>query len=147
MCSTPSFIVCLCIPVLFSFILFYTFFSLAFPSSLSSSSHRRARLSFITCLLFPAKARQSPTFHSHRSIISPKRPIAVMSLFSKLTKNNDKSIYPWSQRKLGGGNSAFPRFGHATTTLSSEQLVLYGGMQPNGPAKKDLYLVDTSMCS
>lgn len=70
-----------------------------------------------------------------------------MSLFSKRTKNNDKSIYPWSQRKLGGGNSAFPRFGHATTTLSSEQLVLYGGMQPNGPAKKDLYLVDTSMCT
>ena len=69
-----------------------------------------------------------------------------MSLFSKLTKNNDKSIYPWSQRKLGGGSSAFPRFGHATTTLPSDQLVLYGGMQPNGPAKKDLYLVDASMC-
>ncbi|CDH55861.1 related to kel1-involved in cell fusion andmorphology [Lichtheimia corymbifera JMRC:FSU:9682] len=70
-----------------------------------------------------------------------------MSLFSKLTKNNDKSIYPWSQRKLGGGNSAFPRFGHATAALPSDQLVLYGGMQPNGPAKKDLYLVDANNVS
>ncbi|KAI8142181.1 hypothetical protein BJV82DRAFT_615850 [Fennellomyces sp. T-0311] len=64
-----------------------------------------------------------------------------MSLFSKLTKNNDKSIYPWSQRKIGGASSAFPRSGHASAVLPSEQILIFGGVHRSG--KKELFIVDS----
>jgi hypothetical protein len=65
-----------------------------------------------------------------------------MSLFSKLSKNNDKVLYPWSQNKLGGSNSAIPRVGHAATALSADSIVIYGGIHKNS-TKKDLFLIDT----
>ncbi|GAA5800821.1 hypothetical protein HPULCUR_006260 [Helicostylum pulchrum] len=51
-----------------------------------------------------------------------------MSLFSKFTKGNhtEKSIYPWSQRKLGGTSHALPRFGHGATMLDNQHFIIYG---------------------
>ncbi|KAG0171775.1 Negative regulator of mitotic exit [Apophysomyces sp. BC1034] len=69
-----------------------------------------------------------------------------MSLFSKLTKNNDRTPYPWSQRKLSGSNSVLPRFGHATAALSSDNLVVYGGIH-RGSTKKDLFYIDANNLS
>jgi hypothetical protein len=66
-----------------------------------------------------------------------------MSLFSKLSKNNDKTLYPWSQRKLGGSNSALPRAGHAAAVVSSDGIVIYGGTHRSS-TKKELFYIDTS---
>lgn len=70
-----------------------------------------------------------------------------MSLFSKLTKNNDKSIFPWSQRKFSGSSNsaALPRFGHGAVALSSDHIVIFGGIH-RGSGKKDLFVVDSSTC-
>ncbi|KAI9270652.1 hypothetical protein BDA99DRAFT_569950 [Phascolomyces articulosus] len=69
-----------------------------------------------------------------------------MSLFSKLTKNNDKSIYPWSQRKIGGASSAFPRSGHASAVLQSDQVLIFGGVHRN-IGKKELFILDSNNLS
>ncbi|ORZ00677.1 hypothetical protein BCR43DRAFT_521667 [Syncephalastrum racemosum] len=68
-----------------------------------------------------------------------------MSLFSKLTKNNDKSIFPWSQRKFSGSSNsaALPRFGHGAVALSSDHIVIFGGIH-RGSGKKDLFVVDSN---
>lgn len=69
-----------------------------------------------------------------------------MTLFSKFTKsggNNDKSIYPWSQRKLSGSSNALPRFGHSATVLDNQHFLIYGGIH-KGNTKKNLFIVDTS---
>ena len=67
-----------------------------------------------------------------------------MSLFSKLTKNNDKSIYPWSQRKISGANGVFPRSGHASAVLPSDQILVFGGIHRN-TGKKELFLLDSKL--
>ncbi|KAF7728560.1 Negative regulator of mitotic exit [Apophysomyces ossiformis] len=69
-----------------------------------------------------------------------------MSLFSKLTKNTDRTFYPWSQRKLSGSSSLLPRFGHATAALSSDNLVVYGGIH-RGSNKKELFYIDANNLS
>ncbi|KAG1383455.1 hypothetical protein G6F60_008060 [Rhizopus arrhizus] len=69
-----------------------------------------------------------------------------MSLFSKLSKSNDKTLYPWSQKKLGGTNNALPRFGHAAVSISSDAIIVYGGIH-RGSIKKDLLQIDTNSMS
>ncbi|KAI8992545.1 hypothetical protein BDB01DRAFT_738618 [Pilobolus umbonatus] len=65
-----------------------------------------------------------------------------MSLFSKKSKNNnDKVLYPWSQKKLGGSNSALPRSGHCAVMIQPDILLLYGGYHRSS-TKKDLFYVD-----
>lgn len=66
-----------------------------------------------------------------------------MSLFSKLSKNNDKTLYPWSQKKLGGSNSALPRAGHAATAVSPDAFIIYGGTHRTS-TKKELFYIDAS---
>lgn len=68
-----------------------------------------------------------------------------MTLFSKFTKhgNNEKTIHPWSQRKLNGSNAALPRFGHGATMVDSQYLLVFGGYH-KGNTKKNLFLIDTS---
>lgn len=66
-----------------------------------------------------------------------------MSLFSKLSKNNDKTLYPWSQKKLGGSNSALPRVGHAATAVSLDAFIIYGGIHRTS-TKKELFSIDAS---
>lgn len=66
-----------------------------------------------------------------------------MSLFSKLSKNNDKALYPWSQKKLGGTSNALPRVRHAAAAISSDAILIYGGVH-RGTPKKDILLIDTS---
>lgn len=72
-----------------------------------------------------------------------------MSLFSKFTKshNNEKSIYPWSQRKLSGSNHALPRFGHGATMLDNQHFIIFGGIYTKGNTKKNLFIIDTSKFS
>lgn len=65
-----------------------------------------------------------------------------MSLFSKLSKSNEKTLYPWSQKKLGGSNSVLPRVGHAAVAISSDALIIYGGIHRS--TRKDLFHIDTS---
>lgn len=65
-----------------------------------------------------------------------------MSLFSKLSKNNDKTLYPWSQKKLSGSNSALPRAGHAAAAVS-DSFIIYGGIHRSN-SKKELFSVDSS---
>ncbi|KAI8080017.1 uncharacterized protein BX664DRAFT_303192 [Halteromyces radiatus] len=70
-----------------------------------------------------------------------------MSLFSKLTKNGpDKTMYPWSQKKLNGNHHTVPRAGHAATALSSDNIVVYGGIH-KGSTKKDISYIDTNTLS
>lgn len=69
-----------------------------------------------------------------------------MSLFSKLSKNNDKTLYPWSQKKLGGSNSALPRVGHAATAVSPDAFIIYGGIHKTS-TKKELFSIDASKIS
>ncbi|CAO3703301.1 unnamed protein product [Rhizopus stolonifer] len=69
-----------------------------------------------------------------------------MSLFSKLSKNSDKALYPWSQKKLGGTSNALPRVRHAATAISSDALLVYGGVH-RGTPKKDILLIDTNTMS
>jgi hypothetical protein len=82
------------------------------------------------------KQKRGATF-SHLSTLH------IMSLFSKLSKSNDKTLYPWSQKKLGGTNNALPRFGHAAVSISSDAIIVYGGIH-RGSIKKDLLQIDTS---
>lgn len=69
-----------------------------------------------------------------------------MSLFSKFTKGNhtEKSIYPWSQRKLGGTSHALPRFGHGATMLDNQHFLIYGGIHTRGNTKKNAFIVNIS---
>ncbi|KAK4508865.1 uncharacterized protein ATC70_013488 [Mucor velutinosus] len=72
-----------------------------------------------------------------------------MTLFSKFTKsggNNEKSIYPWSQRKLSGSHHALPRFGHSATALDNQHILIYGGMH-KGNTKKNMFIIDTNSIS
>ncbi|CEI92921.1 hypothetical protein RMCBS344292_07168 [Rhizopus microsporus] len=71
-----------------------------------------------------------------------------MTLFSKFTKhgNNEKTIHPWSQRKLNGSNAALPRFGHGATMVDSQYLLVFGGYH-KGNTKKNLFLIDTNTLS
>ncbi|KAG1459251.1 hypothetical protein G6F46_005015 [Rhizopus delemar] len=69
-----------------------------------------------------------------------------MSLFSKLSKNNDKALYPWSQKKLGGTSNALPRVRHAAAAISSDAILIYGGVH-RGTPKKDILLIDTNTMS
>ncbi|KAI9495965.1 hypothetical protein BDB00DRAFT_178716 [Zychaea mexicana] len=69
-----------------------------------------------------------------------------MSLFSKLTKNNDKSIYPWSQRKISSASQAFPRSGHASAVLPSDQILIFGGVHRN-TGKRELISIDSNSLS
>ncbi|KAI9307903.1 hypothetical protein BJ944DRAFT_237469 [Cunninghamella echinulata] len=70
-----------------------------------------------------------------------------MSLFSKLTKNNsEKQVYPWSNKKLGGSHHTVPRFGHTATCLSSDNIVVFGGIH-KGSGKKELCYIDTNALS
>ncbi|KAI8091536.1 hypothetical protein BDF21DRAFT_376285 [Thamnidium elegans] len=69
-----------------------------------------------------------------------------MSLFSKLSKNNDKTLYPWSQKKLGGSNSALPRAGHAATAVSPDAFIIYGGTHRTS-TKKELFYIDANNLS
>lgn len=66
-----------------------------------------------------------------------------MSLFSKLSKNTEKTQYPWSQKKLGGSNSALPRAGHAAAAVSSDAFIIYGGIHRMN-TKKELFYIDSS---
>jgi hypothetical protein len=66
-----------------------------------------------------------------------------MSLFSKLSKSSEKTLYPWSQKKLGGSNSALPRAGHAAAAISADAIVIYGGIH-RASTKKELFYIDTS---
>lgn len=66
-----------------------------------------------------------------------------MSLFSKLSKNNDKNLYPWSQKKLSGSNSALPRSGHAAVSITADAVVIFGGMHKSN-TKKELFYIDIS---
>ncbi|KAL4208829.1 hypothetical protein AB4K20DRAFT_1912749 [Rhizopus microsporus] len=68
-----------------------------------------------------------------------------MSLFSKLSKSNEKTLYPWSQKKLGGSNSVLPRVGHAAVAISSDALIIYGGIHRS--TRKDLFHIDTNSMS
>lgn len=70
-----------------------------------------------------------------------------MSLFSKFTKGNhstEKSIYPWSQRKLNGASHALPRFGHGATMLDNQHFIIYGGIHSRGNTKKNAFIVNIS---
>lgn len=70
-----------------------------------------------------------------------------MSLFSKFTKShghNEKSNYPWSQRKITGSHHALSRFGHGATMLDNHHFIIYGGMYTKGNTKKNLFIIDTS---
>ncbi|CAO3619833.1 unnamed protein product [Cunninghamella blakesleeana] len=70
-----------------------------------------------------------------------------MSLFSKLTKNSsEKQIYPWSTKKLGGSHHTVPRFGHTATCLSSDNIVIFGGVH-KGSGKKEICYIDTNALS
>ncbi|GAN06947.1 conserved hypothetical protein [Mucor ambiguus] len=72
-----------------------------------------------------------------------------MTLFSKFTKsggNNDKSIYPWSQRKLSGSHHALPRFGHSAAALDNQHILVYGGIH-KGNTKKNMFVIDTNSIS
>ncbi|CEP17636.1 hypothetical protein [Parasitella parasitica] len=69
-----------------------------------------------------------------------------MSLFSKLSKSSEKTLYPWSQKKLGGSNSALPRFGHAAAAISADAIVIYGGIHQTS-TKKELFYIDTNSLS
>lgn len=66
-----------------------------------------------------------------------------MSLFSKLSKSSEKTLYPWSQKKLGGSNSALPRAGHAAAAISADAIIIYGGIH-RASTKKELFYIDTS---
>lgn len=69
-----------------------------------------------------------------------------MSLFSKFTKSNhnEKTLYPWSQRKISGSNNALPRFGHVAAMLDNQHFLVYGGIHNKGNPKKNLFIIDTS---
>jgi hypothetical protein len=70
-----------------------------------------------------------------------------MTLFSKFTKssnNNEKAIYPWSQRKLSGSNNTLPRFGHGATMVDNQHFVVFGGVHSKGNTKKNLFMIDIS---
>lgn len=73
-----------------------------------------------------------------------------MTLFSKFTKNssghnNEKAVYPWSQRKLSGSKEALTRFGHGSTMLDNQHFVVFGGVHSSkGNAKKNLFMIDIS---
>ncbi|CAO0803576.1 unnamed protein product [Mucor circinelloides] len=72
-----------------------------------------------------------------------------MTLFSKFTKstgNNDKSIYPWSQRKLSGSHNALPRFGHSAAPLDNQHILIYGGIH-KGNTRKNIFMIDTNNIS
>ncbi|KAF1801005.1 hypothetical protein FB192DRAFT_1328584 [Mucor lusitanicus] len=72
-----------------------------------------------------------------------------MTLFSKFTKsggNSEKSIYPWSQRKLSGSHHALPRFGHSAAALDNQHILVYGGMH-KGNTKKNMFIIDTNSIS
>ncbi|KAI8970301.1 hypothetical protein BDF20DRAFT_838671 [Mycotypha africana] len=71
--------------------------------------------------------------------------MAIFSKFSKLG-SNDKAIYPWSQRKIGGSHNALPRFGHSAVMLDSRFFVVYGGTH-KGLTKKNLFYIDTNNMS
>jgi hypothetical protein len=68
-----------------------------------------------------------------------------MTLFSKFTKANssEKTIHPWSQRKLSGSSAALPRFGHGAAMIDNQHLLVFGGFH-KGSIKKNLFLIDTS---
>ncbi|KAI7890421.1 uncharacterized protein EV154DRAFT_482260 [Mucor mucedo] len=70
-----------------------------------------------------------------------------MSLFSKFTKshqNTDKSIYPWSGRKITGSHHALSRFGHGATMLDNHHFIVFGGIYTKGNTKKNLFIIDTN---
>ncbi|KAI9254804.1 hypothetical protein BY458DRAFT_480719 [Sporodiniella umbellata] len=69
-----------------------------------------------------------------------------MSLFAKLSKNSDKTIHPWSQKKVGGTNNALPRSGHAAAVTSFDSIIVFGGVH-RGSSKKDLLHIDTNTMS
>ncbi|KAI8342211.1 hypothetical protein EDC96DRAFT_487126 [Choanephora cucurbitarum] len=66
-----------------------------------------------------------------------------MSLFSKLAKGNDKTLYPWSQKKLGGSNHCLPRSAHAATVVQPDAIVIFGGVH-KASQKKELFYIDTN---
>lgn len=70
-----------------------------------------------------------------------------MTFFSKFTKsstNNEKTVYPWSQRKISGSHNALPRFGHGATIFDNQHFYIYGGVHTKGNSKKNLFIIDTS---
>ncbi|KAG1047053.1 hypothetical protein G6F43_010483 [Rhizopus delemar] len=71
-----------------------------------------------------------------------------MTLFSKFTKANssEKTIHPWSQRKLSGSSAALPRFGHGAAMIDNQHLLVFGGFH-KGSIKKNLFLMDTNTMS
>ncbi|KAI7870788.1 hypothetical protein BDF14DRAFT_1769756 [Spinellus fusiger] len=69
-----------------------------------------------------------------------------MAIFSKLTKSTEKTIFPWTQRKLGGTSNTLPRYGHAATALASDHVAIFGGIH-QGSTKKDLVFIDTNNLS
>ncbi|KAG0911780.1 hypothetical protein G6F33_006687 [Rhizopus arrhizus] len=71
-----------------------------------------------------------------------------MTLFSKFTKANssEKTIHPWSQRKLSGSSAALPRFGHGAAMIDNQHLLVFGGFH-KGSIKKNLFLIDTNTMS
>ena len=66
-----------------------------------------------------------------------------MSLFSKLAKGNDKTLYPWSQKKLSGSNHCLPRSAHAATAVQPDAVLIFGGLH-KASQKKELFYIDTS---
>ncbi|OBZ85868.1 Tip elongation aberrant protein 1 [Choanephora cucurbitarum] len=71
----------------------------------------------------------------------------MASLFKFAKSNlNDKPVYPWSHRKLGGSSHALPRSGHATTVID-HHFIAWGGVNNKNNTKKNMFMIDTNTLS
>ncbi|KAI8376515.1 uncharacterized protein BYT42DRAFT_574896 [Radiomyces spectabilis] len=94
----------------------------------------------------PIDCQEHPTASCFSNCYPYSHHCLVLMTFFKLSKSSDKSLYPWSNRKLGGHSHFSPRWGHAATSVPGGNILIFGGMH-RGHAKKDLIAIDTSNLS